>query len=94
MHLSRETDLDSLYDRVDKLMLAGEWDEINEAMAQMDARSLPTDILIGWLTVSSWNPHKVWMNVVLRGLVPAILKERGEYEEGLLDGLRPFWVTP
>lgn len=85
--LHREADLDRLYDRLDELMLAGEWDVINEAICHMDVRSLPTDILIGWLTITNWNRDKVCMNTVLRGLVPKIVKERGEWKDGLLNGL-------
>jgi hypothetical protein len=85
----RQTDaaLDLLYDGIDEKLRNGAFEEVDSQLSNLRAADFSCDILLGLLTATlpakAKLPHR---DTVLRS-VESTLRERGEYEEGLLTGL-------
>lgn len=81
------SELDGIYDAVDRLMAAGRLMELDSILAGIRIDVTPTDLLIGYLTATL--PVKGTLPARKRfyGLVRKILKARNVLDDGLLKGL-------
>ena len=44
--------LDEIYNKVDDLLLAGKFEEVDKLLSYIDVRNTNIDILLGWLTIT------------------------------------------
>jgi hypothetical protein len=81
--------LDLLYDSVDDLMRRGCFDELNSIISDQNqnVEEHSVDILLGLLTSTLPARNRLPARVQFLSSVEEALKSRGEYEEGLLNGL-------
>lgn len=79
--------LDMIYDSVDELMRNGEFARLDSILESILITELSVDILLGVLTATLPARNRVPSRSKLFGEIDLLLKERGEFEEGLLTGL-------
>lgn len=79
--------LDKLYDEVDLLMREGKFEELNLLIKRLIVKDLETDILLGYLTATLPAKSKLPFRQVFVARCCKTIKDRGEFEEGLLKGL-------
>ncbi|MFC1759412.1 hypothetical protein ACFL2H_11705 [Planctomycetota bacterium] len=79
--------LDIVYDRVDEMMLAGQFDEVNQTIADLNVDELSIDIILGVLTITLPGKSKLPDRNKFFEDAKRSLESRGEHCEGLLAGL-------
>jgi hypothetical protein len=80
--------LDHIFDQADSLLLAGEFTALNEVIAGLDAERLSIDVLLAVLTISLPAKSKLPARSGFYCAVERLLRERGEFRDGLLSGLQ------
>lgn len=79
--------LDLIYDTVDEWMIAGDFDRLDFLLASVAADDYSADILLGLLTASLPGRTRLPSRRKLYSETERILKQRGQWEDGLLTGL-------
>jgi len=79
--------LDLIYDSIDERLRNSQFPEIDTILAQLPTNELSTDILLGLLTATLPARRKLDARRTFYCEVENSLKQRGEYEDGLLTGL-------
>jgi hypothetical protein len=79
--------LDLLYDKVDELLKTGEFEKLNQILADSSPEELSIDMILGLLTSSLPARSKLPARADFFEKSEAAIKSRGEYEDGLLSGL-------
>lgn len=79
--------LDLIYDSVDELMQNTEFPRLDSILATVRASDHSVDVLLGILTATLPARSHLPSRVKLFKDIEKTLRERGEYEEGLLTGL-------
>jgi len=79
--------LDLIYDAVDRLMRDHHYDRLDSMLAGTSVRDISVDVLLGLLTATLPARRHLPSRRKLFREGEQVLKERGEYEEGLLVGL-------
>jgi hypothetical protein len=79
--------LDLVYDQVDELMWNGSFQKLDSILASVHAADYSADLLLGILTATFPGHHRLPVRKKLYEETERVLRERGEYEEGLLVGL-------
>ena len=79
--------LDLLYDQIDQLLRTGKVQKVDSILEHLDLSVFSVHLLLGLLT--STLPAKTRLNFRRKFFsdTEALLKARGEWEEGLLTGL-------
>jgi hypothetical protein len=81
--------LDVVYESVDQLMRTGRFDELDEIVKHLQVVDFSRDLLLGILTATLPAKSRLPSRTELFRHAEKALRERGEYEEGLLIGLEP-----
>ena len=76
--------LDEIYDKIDALCWASKWEEIDSILAGIDVDTMDINLLLGYLTTSSWAKSHLKNRVEFFNKVKE--RTRGE-PESLLQGL-------
>lgn len=84
---STDSALDYIYEVMDELMNAGEFDVISEMLDEFDVKQSNVDILLGLLTSTLPAALKIKSRPKFFDRVKCFLIDMGEYEKGLLKGL-------
>ena len=79
--------LDLIYDTIDELMLAGKFDRLDTLLGEVEADACSADILLGLLTASLPGRSQLPSRALLYRHTERLLKERNQWEDGLLNGL-------
>lgn len=79
--------LDLIYDRVDHLLSAGRFPELDALLEKIDPSKLTVDVLLGLLTSTLPGKTKLEFRTILFHKVEEEIRRRGEWENGLLAGL-------
>lgn len=79
--------LDIIFDEVDEMLLAGEYDRLNRLLAEMSTGAIPVELLLGVLTATLPARHRLPNRASFLARVAQTLRDRGELEDGLLGGL-------
>ena len=79
--------LDVLYDRMDALLKAKQFAAMDALLQQANVDSLSIDVLLGLLTASLPARSQLPARSKLYSEAETSIKRRGEWEDGLLDGL-------
>jgi hypothetical protein len=79
--------LDLLYDSVDRLMQKGEFQRLDSVLSGLVVSELSLDLMLGFLTATLPARKRLASRMALYQKIEQELKQRGEYEEGLLTGL-------
>lgn len=79
--------LDIIFDEVDEMLLAGEYDRVNRLLAEMSTDAIPVELLIGVLTATLPARNQLPNRASFLARVEQTLRDRGELEDGLLGGL-------
>lgn len=79
--------LDLLYDAVDEMLRRREFPEVDAILRDANVADLSINILIGLLTVTLPARSRLSSRAEFYTRVEDILRQRGEFEEGLLTGL-------
>ena len=82
-----ELALDLIYDRIDEMMQGGEFPKLDSILSSLPVSDLSADILFGFLTATLPAGSRLSSRAGLYGRIEQALRERGEWEEGLLIGL-------
>ncbi len=77
-----------IYQRVDEMMRFGMIDLLEEELASIRAESVGSDVLLGLLTATLPVKSQLPSRRALFKATKRLLKSRGHYEPGILDGLR------
>ena len=80
--------LDLIYDSIDELMRIGEFDKLDTIIRTLPVSLLAVDVLLGILTATLPGRTRLSSRPSLYQQVEKSLRERGEYEDGLLVGLK------
>jgi hypothetical protein len=83
----RNAAMDLLYDKSDELMRTGQFEGLDMILQRLHAGELPVDVLLGLLTATLPAKSRLPSRAEFFTATERILRERGEYEEGLLTGL-------
>lgn len=85
-----DTALKKIYEHVDLLMKRNHLDRLNREIyyVTITANTLDTDLLLGYLTATLPVKDKLDDRPGLFRKVKIILKKRGDYEQGILAGLK------
>jgi hypothetical protein len=79
--------LDLIYDRIDTLLIAHEFDEVDAILESADLKILSIDVLLGLLTSTLPARTKLASRKAFFMAIEQEAKRRGEWEQGLLTGL-------
>ncbi len=79
--------IQSIYTSVDRLLRHGKFDECDRRLAIVFVRNYPTDLLLAWLVATLPAASKIPSRPVFREKVEAEIRRRGEWEDGILEGL-------
>jgi hypothetical protein len=79
--------LDVLYDRVDSLLRGKQFAAVDDLLQQVRVNALSVDVLIGLLTSTLPARSKLPSRAKFYSESEASIRQRGEWEEGLLTGL-------
>jgi hypothetical protein len=82
-----EAALDLIYDSIDESMRKNELKALDAVLANAPRADLSTDLLLGLLTATLPAKNRLPSRPTLFRDTEAVLRNRGEYEEGLLTGL-------
>lgn len=83
----RDSQLDELYDKFDTLFYEGRFETADALIYEIIPDQVSTDYLLGVLTVTLPAKSKLLSRHAFFDVVEHTIKGRGEWEEGLLDGL-------
>src|SRR5205085_1635394 len=83
-HGHRNAAMDLLYDHIDELMHTGHFEALDTILQRVSVRELSVDVLLGVLTATLPAKSRLSSRVELFRQTEAMLKEHGEWEEGLL----------
>ena len=85
----KQTDsaLDLLYDGIDDKLRNGEFEDVDRMLSRLKAVQLSADMLLGVLTATLPAKTKLPSRKKLLMTTETVLRNRGEYEDGLLAGL-------
>lgn len=87
---STDAALDLLYDSVDAMMRGGKFCELDSLLKRLRADDYSLDMLLGILTATLPGRSKLPARGRFLKDAENALRERGEYEDGLLTGLEGF----
>ena len=76
-----------IYDGVDELLRRGDFSQLDEHLAHLDVAALSTTLLIGVLTATLPAKGRLPARAPLFLTVEKTIRDRGEYEDGMLTGL-------
>lgn len=79
--------LDLVYDQIDEKLSSGSLDQMDRLLANVDPESLSTDLLLGLLTATLPARSRLPARNRFYREVERVLRNRPEWEEGLLAGL-------
>jgi len=79
--------LDLIYDQIDTLLRSGDLPRIDAVLQRADVNSLSTDLLLGLLTATLPARTRLASRRGFFNRVEAVLRKRGDWEDGLLNGL-------
>jgi hypothetical protein len=79
--------LDLIYDSVDELMQKEDFPKLDSILAKVRASDHSVDVLLGILTATLPARNRLRLRAKLFKDIERLLRERGEYEQGLLTGL-------
>jgi hypothetical protein len=79
--------IDEIFDHVDKLQWAGHLGTLNEELGNLRPEELDTDTLLAWLTTTLPSRSRLPYRKRLFDATEALIKSRGEWEHGIMDGL-------
>lgn len=79
--------LDIIFDQMDEMLLAGEFDQVDRILAEVIPGSFSVELLLGLLTVTLPAKNRLRNRAPFFERVRQSLYERGETDEGLLVGL-------
>ena len=79
--------LDLIYDSVDELMKNGAYPRLDAVLKGMQVPNLSVDVLLGVLTATLPAKNRLTSRPSLFLAVEKTLRDRDQYEEGLLTGL-------
>jgi antitoxin (DNA-binding transcriptional repressor) of toxin-antitoxin stability system len=79
--------LDLIYDQVDESMHRAQFDRLDSILANLPVADLSMDILLGILTATLPATRRLGSRAKLFQKIEQVLRNRGDYEEGLLVGL-------
>jgi hypothetical protein len=82
-----DTALDIIFDQIDEMLLAGEFDRMNQLLIDTDTERYSVDLLLGILTATLPAKGLLPGRAELFPRVEQTLQSRGELKEGLLVGL-------
>lgn len=83
----RNAAMDLLYDRIDELMRTGQFDLLDMILQRVPVREFSVDVLLGLLTATLPARSRLPSREDFFSETEQVLRERAEYEEGLLTGL-------
>ena len=79
--------LDLLYDAIDECLTAGRFSELASCLRGIQPASLSLDLLLGILTVTLPAKSRLPTREAFKDKVERVLRQRGEWEVGILTGL-------
>jgi hypothetical protein len=82
-----DTALDIIFDQIDEMLLAGEFDRLNQLLIDTDTKQYSVDLLLGILTATLPAKDRLPSRTDFFPRVEQTLRSRGELKEGLLIGL-------
>lgn len=82
-----EEAIDTIYERLDDLLCEHNYYEVDSCFQRMDSDKIPLDILLSVLTVTAHASDELPNRGLFFARAKKALSQRGELEEGLLDGL-------
>jgi hypothetical protein len=83
-----DTALDVLYDRVDDLLKTKQFTTVDDLLRNANVSSFSADVLLGLLTSTLPARSKLPARAKFFADVESSIKARGEWENGLLAGLK------
>lgn len=83
-----DRELDTIVDRVDEMLRKGQFEEYDIELRELNVKQLTSDEIITHLTLSGRARSKLPYHFDFYAKAEKTLKERGDYSEGLLDGLK------
>jgi hypothetical protein len=86
-HGQTDTALDLVFDRFDEMLLAGDFNRVDQILAESRPENLSVDLLVGVLTVTLAAKNQLNSRFEFCERVKLALQNRGEVQEGLLIGL-------
>lgn len=87
-HERTDAALDLIYDSIDDLMRNEQVQRLDSILASIPITDLSTEILLGILTATLPAKSRLPMRAGFFNAVEQTIRQRGEYEEGLLTGLQ------
>ncbi|MEX2139713.1 MAG: hypothetical protein WD894_10655 [Pirellulales bacterium] len=82
-----DTALDIIFDQIDEMLLAGEFDRVNQVLVDTHADNYSVDLLLGILTATLPAKDRFSSRPEFFRRVAHTLQSRGELKDGLLIGL-------
>jgi hypothetical protein len=79
--------MDLIYDRIDELMRRDQLPALDALLQSAPADELTVDVLLALLTATLPVKKRLTSRPELFHRTESVLRERGEYEDGLLTGL-------
>lgn len=79
--------LDLLYEAIDERLRHGRFTDLDELLAKVSVETLSIDMILGLLTATLPATSQLPARNRLRVEAETVLRNRGEYEDGLLAGL-------
>jgi antitoxin (DNA-binding transcriptional repressor) of toxin-antitoxin stability system len=86
-HGRTDAALDLIYDQVDEWMHRAEFDRLDGILENLPVADLSLDILLGLLTATLPAKRRLVSRAKLFHEIEQVLRDRGDYEDGLLVGL-------
>jgi hypothetical protein len=86
-HGQTDTALDLIFDRFDEMLLAGDFNKLDQILAQSCPENLSVDLLVGVLTVTLPARNRLDNRKGFFERVKLALQNRGELQDDLLIGL-------
>ena len=80
--------IDLIYDRADEMLLAGQFDQLNDILYLAQPGRLSVDVLLGVLTITLSARSKLPARAHFYREAEQTLRARNEYTDSLLTGLR------
>jgi len=86
-HGRTDAALDLIYDSIDQMLRNGQFSDLDTLLVRLPTNTLSADMLLGVLTATLPARSRLSNRMEFFHNVEASLKERGEFEDGLLTGL-------
>ena len=87
MNKNIDDELDLIYDSIDSLLFDGNFEFVDECLRIIDCEKIDTDLLLGWATITFAARSKLSHRKEFMKRMSHIIRQRGEMEDGLLNGL-------